>query len=258
MVARIRVGHRAVNAIIAAALALALALLGGRLRWLAPDGVAAAAVVGAAVFWGGGLRGALLLSVFFVSGSMLTMARERRPRTARQVLANGAVAGLASVLLPLNPERGWLALAGGLAAAQADTWATEIGAYATRPPRLITTWAPVPAGTSGAVTLLGTVAGTAGAAVTAAILRLTGATGEAAMATFAAGVIGMLIDSLAGATVQASYRCPSCGATLEHSRDGCGAAAVRIRGVACVDNDAVNLIATIAGAATAMLSSGAS
>jgi uncharacterized protein (TIGR00297 family) len=242
-----------VNAAVAAGLALTLAVLGGRLHWLTRGGVVAAAAVGTAVFWGGGFRGALLLAAFFVSGSVLTMARERSPRSARQVLANGTVAGLAAVLLPLAAEPGWLAFAGALAGAQADTWATELGTYATRPPRLITTWAPVPAGTSGAVTPLGTLGGAAGAAVMAAIARFTGTPDQAAMAIFAGGVSGMLFDSLAGATLQARYRCPSCGATLERSRDGCGSGAVRTHGIPGVDNDAVNLIATLAGAVTALL-----
>jgi uncharacterized protein (TIGR00297 family) len=240
------------SAALAVGLAAGLALLGGQLRWLTPGGVVAAAAVGAAVFWGAGLRGALLLAVFFVSGSLLTATRERAPRTARQVLANGACAAAGALLIPVAAASGWLVLAGAIAAAQADTWATEIGAYARRPPRLVTTWVSVPPGTSGGVTLLGSVGGVGGAAVTAAILLLAGGQRDATVAAFAGGVVGMLADSVAGATLQATYRCPACGARLERSSDSCGVAAIRTGGVAWLDNDVVNLIATLAGASTAL------
>ena len=42
------------------------------MTWLSPDGLAAAACVGAAVWWGLGWRGAILLLAFFISGSVLT------------------------------------------------------------------------------------------------------------------------------------------------------------------------------------------
>ena len=74
--------------------------------------------------------------------------------------ALGAAAG--SLLTGLSPLRGWALFVGALASAQADTWATEIGAHAPRRPRLITTGREVPRGTSGRVTALGSLGGLAG------------------------------------------------------------------------------------------------
>jgi uncharacterized protein (TIGR00297 family) len=237
---------------IAVALAAALAAVGRWLRWLTTGGAVAAAVIGASVFWGAGAAGALLLGVFFVSGSLLTATRDREPRTARQVLANGACAAAGALLIPLTPLPGWLVLAGAIAAAQADTWATEIGARASAPPRLVTTFSAVPAGTSGAVTLLGTAGGVLGAGVAAGVTNLTGEAHAAASAVFAGGVVGMLVDSLAGATVQAKYRCPACGIMGERPRDACGVQTVREQGVWWADNDVVNLLATFVGACGAL------
>ena len=69
--------------------------------------------------------------------------------------------------LPLGRTLAAAAL-GALAASAADTWATEIGSLATRPPRSILTLRPVPAGTSGGVNLLGMLAMVAGATFVAA------------------------------------------------------------------------------------------
>lgn len=188
------------------------------MKWLTGGGVVAALAVGGATAWGLGWRGEVLLFAFFVSGSLLTRLTGGAGgrRNVRQVLANG-VAAVAACL------GSWPVAAGALAAATADTWATEIGSWSPHPPRLITTWKPVPPGTDGGVTLLGTAGGVGGAfciALFAALMfspRLT---------VLWAGLTGMLVDSVLGAAVQ---------------------------GRSFVDNDVVNLAATITGAAVALL-----
>src|SRR5512142_3414403 len=116
--------------------------------WLTPTGVVAAAAVGAATTLGTGWRGLALLAVFFVSSSALTRGGGRR--TASQVFANGGIAAVAALLSLLG--RAWLpAFAGALAAAAADTWATEIGSRSSATPRLVTSAGPGPPGPSGGV-----------------------------------------------------------------------------------------------------------
>jgi len=153
---------------------------------------------------------------FFVSSSLVS---NKTTRNHRQVLANGGVAALAAL------AGSWIAFAGALAAATADTWASEIGRHSRTPPRLITNGTPVPAGTDGGMTLLGTAAGIAGAGLIAALSYVLGQRDAPAIAV--AGVVGMLVDSMLGATVQGKVR--------------------------WMDNDAVNLAATLTGAAFAGL-----
>jgi len=192
------------------------------LRWLTADGAVAAVIVGALVFWGAGLQGLAVLTLFFVSGSLLTACNARPPlRTARQVLANGGWAAAGAVMVPWRPDVGWAVLLGSLATAQADTWATEIGARASRPPRLITTRLPVPAGTSGGVTPLGTRAGVLGAVALAGLGALLGVPLRLAALAAAVGVLGMMLDSMLGATLEPK---------------------------GWLDNDGVNLAATSLGA----------
>ncbi len=191
------------------------------MKWLTGRGVAAALGVGLATGYGLGWRGLLLLLGFFVSSSLLS---KKTSRNHRQVLANGGIAALSALL------GSWLAFAGSLAAATADTWATEIGRFSPTPPRLITNGARVPAGTDGGMTLLGTVGGIAGAGLIAGLAVGLGPGGSGlglAMRVAVAGIIGMLLDSLLGATVQGKVR--------------------------WVDNDVVNLAATLTGAACAGL-----
>ena len=189
------------------------------MRWLTSAGVAAALAVGGATMWGVGWRGLLLLLAFLVSGSLLT--RGGGPRNARQVVANGGVAAVAALV------GSWPAFAGAVAAAAADTWATEIGAYSPTAPRLVTSGAPVPRGANGGITLLGTAGGVVGAAVMGGLTWVLGPHDLRLTAVVAAaGVAGMLIDSLLGATLQGPED-------------------------RWLDNDAVNLAMTLAGAGIA-------
>jgi len=214
-------------------------------RWLSGGGVIAAVAVGAAVTAGLGWRGLVALFAFFLSSSLLTQASRGSGgrRTVRQVLANGGVAALTAGL------GYWPATAGALAAATADTWATEIGSFSPRPPRSIATGAPVSAGASGGITLLGTAGGILGAIGIAALMAwlFRGSVMRAA-AIALAGVAGMLADSWLGATVQGLFECPACGAQVERGDMLCHEPVRRIRGWTWLDNNGVNLAATVVGA----------
>jgi len=216
-----------------------LAAAGARLGWLTWGGAAAGWLIGSSVLLGGGLFAGGLLAVFFVSSSLLTKWSEGADvtadsggpgrRTGMQVVANGLWAAVGALAIPGFPAVGWAVLAGALGAAQADTWATEIGAWSRRPTRLISTGAVVPPGTSGGITPLGTTGGVAGAALMA-VAALTGRVpAPAALSALLGGSLGMVFDSWLGATVQ-------------------GDSAAVERGWAWCTNDVVNLAGTGAGA----------
>jgi uncharacterized protein (TIGR00297 family) len=239
-----------------------VAALARRRRALTPDGALAATLLGGLVFARGRRPAAVALNVFFVSSSLLSRVGAGRKaarsalaqakgaeRDAWQVLANGGPAALGLVLGGRRAEGAFL---GALAAAAADTWATEIGLYAGQRPRLVTTLRPVPAGASGGVTPVGLAASAAGAAAVGTSWALAAPRGRSwrlVLATTLAGAAGALVDSLLGATVQAGYWCRSCGLPTESRRHArCGQPTIRTRGLAWVDNDVVNAAATSAGA----------
>jgi len=229
-----------------------------RMHSLDVGGAIAAAAVGTATFTGLEGRGAAVLLAFFVSSVALTRVGTRSKaaldadigkggaRDLRQVLANGGVAALCALAARRTP-RARFAFAGAFAAATADTWATEIGTLAARRPRSILTLRPIATGFSGGVTLPGTGAEIAGALMLGIVAR--SCFGAGAGAVTLAGAIGATVDSLLGASVQALRFCPMCERATERSVHVCGTGAPVIRGLAAVDNDAVNLLSTLAGAA---------
>ena len=246
--------------LLAGSLGAAVAMAAYRARALTRDGTIAAAVVGCVVFARGGLAAAAALLAFFGSSSWLSRVGRRNKeslelaqakgaqRDAWQVLANGGIATLAIALDQPGP------FVGAIAAAAADTWATELGLLARRQPRLITTLRPVPAGTSGGVTPEGLAASLGGALVVGLGWYLFAGQRRALAVAAIAGTTAALADSLLGATLQASYYCRSCDVPTEdriHPR--CGREAELTRGYRPINNDTVNALATLVGAGVGLV-----
>ena len=240
-------------------LALIIAYLAYRARSLDRSGAFAALVVGTVIFGLGGLNWAILLLTFFITSSGLSRAFKDRKREANekyakggqrdagQVFGNGGIATLFAALHVFFPEATWpwLGFAASLAAVNADTWATELGVLNPTSPRLITDLRKVvEKGTSGGVSLIGTLASLAGAGVIgllAAILAPTGVDWTIFIWVAIAGLLGALFDSLLGATVQAIYYCPACQKETERNpTHSCGTGTTQIRGWTWLDNDWVN------------------
>ena len=238
-------------------IALTVALAARRAHALSIGGATAAVVVGVVAVAAGWAWGALLIA-YFVASIALSRLRsaEKEARTgdvvakggardAFQVVANGGLFAVAAL--------GGAALApDSLAASTADTWATEIGSLATRPPRSILTWRPVAPGTSGGVNVLGMLAMIAGAAFIAYGGRAL-ALEVPIVAVVLGGFLGAIADSVVGATLQDRRWCDTCQKSTERMIHGCGAPTRHAGGITLVDNDLVNLIATFAGAAIAAL-----
>lgn len=168
-----------------------------------------------------------LLAVFILTAIATRLGREgkqrlgtaesRQGRTAAQVAANLGVAmlafsGLAQFWFTDSRWFSSTSLASmplfvlGLAAlaeAAADTVSSEIGQILCGRPRMITTLRTVEAGTDGAISLTGTLAGAAAAVIVAAIgTPALGGSQACFWISCAGGVFGLFFDSLLGATLE--------------------------------------------------------
>lgn len=234
LLAKLLLGNLLLGAVVTAVLAAVVYAAGAADR----SGAVAGWVVGTAIFTGLGWRGFTLLALFIAAGSLATrlgyaakaarglaQARGGR-RSARHALANTAVAGLCALAATALPgELLRLAFAGALAAALADTAASELGQLWGRRTYLVTTFQAVPAGTDGAISLPGTTAGLAGALLAATVGAEVGLYPWPDLALVAAaGIAGTTADSFLGATLERRRR---------------------------LGNEAVNLLCTLTGALTA-------
>lgn len=241
--------------------ATAIAVLSRRLRFLTVGGAFVQWGMGVAVFGFGGWAAACPIIMFFAAASVISKFADPRRRTAtlegkgstrdaEQVLANGGIAaGLVLLGLVVHDARIYQAYVGALAAAGADTIATEIGTVYGRTPRLITSGRVVAGGTSGAVTLAGMLGAFGGSGLVAlsAVFWLGGGVVASLGAPILAGVCGSLIDSILGSSVQARFLCRVCGKSTEDAFH-CDEPSIHVKGLRLLTNDAVNIICTATGA----------
>ncbi len=196
---------------------VAVAVAGYVARTVTISGAVCGALLGTTIVltagWGGWL---VLLATFLLAviTSRLGLRRKRLlgiaegrggRRGAGNAIANTGVAAAAAALSALSyaTEPALLAFVTALAAGGSDTAASEIGKAWGRRTFLISTLRPVPPGTSGAVSLEGTVTGVLGAIVLGALGVAVGLVPARMLAPIAAGAtIGSFAESAMGATLE--------------------------------------------------------
>jgi uncharacterized protein (TIGR00297 family) len=248
---------------LAATVSAVLSALGWRAHTLTPSGTGAAWTIGTLVLYGSGWEGGAVLAAFFV-GSNLVSRRgppagpaplDTKPdrRDFHQVYANGAPGALGALLGRTDPVLGLWILTASLAAASADTWATSVGIRSRETPRLLGFGRPVPSGTSGGVTLAGSLAALAGAAVVSATGAVAAERSWLLPLGTLVGFAGMVVDSIAGASVQGRFHCAACDQASEWRVHRCGNKTELRGGLSWVNNDGVNLVTTSLAAMAALI-----
>lgn len=239
---------------LAAAVSAVVALGAWRAHTLTLWGAIAAWTVGLLVLHGVGWEGGAVLAAFFVSSNLISrlipgsvtegLDTKGDRRDVWQVYANGGAAAIGALIGLTNPRLGMWVVTVTLSAAAADTWATSTGALSRVDPRLVWSGRTVPPGTSGGVTL----AGSAGAAAGALIVAGTGALAAGMPILLPVGTLigflGMVVDSTLGSLLQGRFHCPNCDEASEWRVHRCGTSTTREGGLAWLNNDGVNFVAT--------------
>ncbi|MEM6717375.1 MAG: TIGR00297 family protein [Cyanobacteria bacterium P01_C01_bin.147] len=196
-------------------------------KLLTPLGYVNAWVLGVLVWGCLGWRGYVVVMVYFLVGTAVTrigMAEKEAAGIAEKrsgvrgpenvwgsaltatVCALGVLLTSNGILVGLSPK--WMALfslgyVASFATKLSDTSASEVGKAYGKRTFLITTLQPVPAGTEGAVSLEGTLAGVVGSAVIAVVGWATGMITLLGVALcLVAALIATNLESVIGATLQ--------------------------------------------------------
>ena len=215
-------------------------------------------VVSCCLIWNNGLEVLTVMFIMFASSSLLTkfkqqyksnvtdkVLKKHGPRDAIQAICNLGVGFICFVFYLFTKDSSFiLALLCSVAASNADSWASEIGVLSNQKPRLITTLKPCEPGISGGITLLGTIAGIVGSVFIALIsIGLVHSLTIDKISLFIivsiAGIVGFMIDSILGATIQVIYKSEN-GFETENNELG----KIKSRGVLGINNDAVNFLSS--------------
>jgi uncharacterized protein (TIGR00297 family) len=195
-----------------------VAWVGYRAGMVTRAGAVAGALIGTAITAATGWSGWTLLVATFLAASissrlglrrktLLGIAEERGGRRGPEnAIANTGLATVAALLAvsTLHRDLALLAFVTALAAGGSDTIASEIGKAWGRRTYLVSTFRRVAPGTSGAMSLEGTLAGVAGAVVLGAIGAAVGLIPQTALVAVVAGsTVGALAESVLGATLEA-------------------------------------------------------
>lgn len=136
----------------------------------------------------------------------LGVAERRHGRTARQILANVAVAAICAAPLVFVSHGRYILLAGAsaaLAEAAGDTVSSELGQAFGGTPRLITSWRKVSPGQDGGVTIAGTIFSLCAILIVCAGCQWAGLLlPNFYWTVLGAAFFGTLADSLLGATLE--------------------------------------------------------
>lgn len=220
------------------------AVVGCAARTVSVSGAIGGAVIGIAVFVSLGWRGWVLLFVTFVAAAVASrtgLARKQalgiaEARGGRRgpgnAIANTGVAAVAALLAGLNvhPGAARLAFVTALVAGGSDTIASEIGKAFGRRTWSIASLSRAPAGTSGAMSIEGTIAGVIGAiGLCGAAIALDLSAPSQLPLVVACATLGAVVESWLGATLE---------------------------GPGIVNNDMLNFINTAVASAAAVLIAG--
>lgn len=248
------------NFVISFVLGAMIAFVSYRLKFLDVSGSLTTFILAIFILGLGGWKWTIPILSFFILSSILSKISDKLKkenfeevnqkggiRDKFQVLANGGLSLFFCLLNYSLPEyKFWYSLyILSLAVATSDTWATEIGTLLTKKVRLITNFKLVDRGISGGISVSGTIGGMVGGL----IIVFLGSLFDSEVQNYFIlllffSLIGNLVDSFLGATIQVKYICQKCGKITE-KKEHCGINTSYYAGVSYVNNDLVNFLSPL-------------
>jgi uncharacterized protein (TIGR00297 family) len=241
---------------------LLVGIIAYKRRSVSISGLVSLLVISALFIWLDHIDLLVVMFAMFASSSLLSHYKKSEkkefdeivsktgPRDYIQAISNLGIATFLLILYQFIPSEVFIAaLIGSVAAANADSWASEIGGISKKKPVLITTFKPVDKGISGGVTYPGTIGGIAGSLFIVCIgvifLNLsssfTGSITFLFWSSFIAGILGFIFDSYIGAVYQSLYK----NTTKEGFTENNEGEKELVKGFSWINNDVVNFLTTL-------------
>lgn len=189
-------------------------------NWISLDATKAVVIFGAIIFGLGGWAIAIAVLTFFITSNLLSRwnrvqrnnnsdkntrkSEISKRRDGYQIWANGFWIAIFCIIWFLTASEAFMvATFTALAAATADTWATEVGTVKPGKTVKINSFQPVRPGSDGGVSFKGTMASALGALLIAGFIFTTGTLSPILLfiIVFMLGFMGSIIDSYLGALI---------------------------------------------------------
>lgn len=253
-------------------LSFAVAILAYKKKSLTLSGLIAAVIYGTSLYLFGGLFFFTVMIFFFISSSLLSKFKNKEKeiclkindkggnRDYTQVIANGLPSFVFAWLYFFTKSPAFiLGFGTSLAAANADTWASELGVLSKKKPVSIVTGKVLTSGMSGGITAFGTAASFLGGLLISTTFVVgynikypnNGQATLFFLFCLLGGFLGSIIDSILGATIQGIFWNESTGMLSEnrYSSDE----NKLIKGCKYINNNLVNLFSVSLAAILAIL-----
>ena len=217
-------------------------------KHLSLDGFLSSTLMAGLILGFGGLKYILPIAIFFVLSSLISkigpknLRKSKSGRNVGQVFANG---GVGLILCVSNhfyqTELIYYMFLASIAAANSDTWATEIGKLSKTKPKDIISGRSLSRGESGGITFIGLLGAISGSFIIAIIGYLLNMNASNLIIVFISGFLGSLFDSILGSTLQSRFILMD-GKTIkeEKERDS-----YLYSGLLSINNNSVNILCTL-------------
>ena len=219
-------------------------------RYLSVSGLVGAVTMAIFLLGFGGSKYLYPMVIFFITSSALSFVQKGRinkkdsNRNINQVFSNGGPALFICIANYFQPSDLFFpCFLASVAAANSDTWGTELGKISKSKPIDIISGKKVHHGTSGGITIIGMIGSLLGSITIGIIGYLFIFDKTIILLVVASGFLSCLIDSILGSTNQARFISPDGNIITEKYEMNY----FLYTGSKIINNDAVNLCCTISG-----------